>query len=100
MSWAVIAGLVILVKKKTTLNVPNQTYPSKGQRQTSTETTQEAQHELYAEARNGFKFFKKPFKGKHYKTDHSNHTIAKARVSSVNPSQSPLRRVNVRNVSF
>ena len=52
----------------TTLSVPNQTHHSKGPRQTSSESTQEAQHEFYADARNGFQFFKKPFQGKRYRT--------------------------------
>ena len=52
----------------TTLSVPNQTHHSKGPRQTSSESTQEAQHEFYVDARNGFQFFKKPFQGKRYRT--------------------------------
>ena len=54
-SWA-----SYFVKKKSLY--PKKTYHFKGLRQTSSETTEEAQREFCAEARNGFQFFKRRFR--------------------------------------
>ena len=58
----VTAGPVILLKK-TNPYVPKKLIILKDYiRQTSSETTEEAQREFCAEARNGFQFFKRRFR--------------------------------------